>query len=195
MLHDAFADFKGQIQAVEFDVTMFEVLHDAKRMQVVIKAAAVGAHQFVEFSFAGMAEGRVTDVVHEGERLYEFRVDAQGGGHCPGNLSDFERVGQPIAKVVGKARAEDLSFGFETPESAGMDDAVAVARVFAAVRMRRFRKPPAAGGCRVYCPRSAGAKRFDCRNLRRSGGTLVYQDCGASSPNPRSASSATLVFG
>jgi hypothetical protein len=47
MLHDAFADFKRQVEAVEFDVTMFEVFHDAKRVQVVIKAAAVDAHQLV----------------------------------------------------------------------------------------------------------------------------------------------------
>jgi len=195
MLHDAFADFKRQIEAVEFDVTMFEVLHDAKRVQVVIKAAAVDAHQLVEFSFAGMAKGRVANIVNQCQRLNEFGVDAQGGCYGAGNLGYFKRVGQAIAKVVGEAGAEDLRLRFEPPERPGMDDTVAVARVLAAVSVSGFRRPPAAGGCRVYSPGSVGAKRFDCRNLRRSGGTLGYQDCGASSPSPRSASSATFVFG
>jgi hypothetical protein len=65
MLHDAFADFKRQVETVEADVAVLEVLYDAKRMQVVIKAAAVDAHQFVEFSLSGMAKGRVTNIVHQ----------------------------------------------------------------------------------------------------------------------------------
>ena len=135
------------------------------------------------------------DVVHQCQRLDEFRVEAQGGGHRARNLGNLQRVGQPIAKMVGKSGAEDLRFRFEPPERARMDDAVAVARVFAAVGMRGFRKMPAAGGGRVHSPGSVVAKRFDCRNLRRSGRTPANQDCGASSPRPRSASSATPVFG
>jgi hypothetical protein len=149
MLHNAFSDFKRQVEAVELDVTMLEVFHDAKRMQVVIKAAAVGAHQLVEFSFPGMAKGRVADIVHQRERLNEFRVDAQGTGNGAGNLGDFECVRESIAKVVGEASAENLRFCFQTAECPGVDDAVTVARIFAAVGMRGFRKPPAAGGCRV----------------------------------------------
>lgn len=142
-----------------------------------------------------MTKWRVANVVHQGQCLDKFRVDAQGRGHRAGNLRNFQRVGQPIAKMIGEAGAEYLGFCFEPPERAGMDDAVAVARIFAAVGVRGFRKSPAAGGRRVYSPRNVGAKCFDCRNLRKSGGALVYQDCGASSPRPRSASSATLVFG
>jgi hypothetical protein len=115
----------------------------------VIEAAAVRAHQFVEFSFAGVAKWRVADIVDQGQRLDEIPVDAQGGGDRPGNLGDFERVGQTIAKMVGEAGAEYLGLRLEPPERAGMDDAVAVARVFAAVGMRGFRKLPAAGGCRI----------------------------------------------
>jgi hypothetical protein len=35
----------------------------------VIKAAAVDAHQLVEFSFASMAKGRVADIVYQGQSL------------------------------------------------------------------------------------------------------------------------------
>jgi hypothetical protein len=139
MLDDAFADFKRQVEAVEFNVTMFEMLHDAKRMQVVIEAAAVDAHQLIEFSFAGMAKGRVANIVHQGQSLNELCVDPQSGGHRAGDLGDFKRVCKSIAKVIGEAGAEDLRFCFQTPERARVDDAVAVARIFAAVGVREFR--------------------------------------------------------
>jgi hypothetical protein len=115
-------------------------------------------------------ERRVPDIVNQGQRLDEFRVDAQGGCDGAGNLGDFKRVGQPVAKVVREARAEYLGLRLESAERTGMDDSVAIARVFATVGMRGFRKPPAPGGCRVYCPVGVCAKRFDCRNLRKSGG-------------------------
>lgn len=195
MLHDAFADFERQIEAVEFDVAVLEVLHDAKRVQVVIEAASVGPHQLVEFALARVAEWRVADIVHQGQRLHEFRVDAQCRGNRAGDLRDFEGVGQPVAKMVGETSAEDLRFCFEPSERPGVNDAVAVASIFATVGVRGFRKPPAAGGRRIYRPGSVGAKRFDCRNLRWSGAAMASQDCGASALSPRSASSATLVFG
>jgi len=176
MFHDAFADFKGQIQSVEADVTMLEVLHDAKGVQIVIEAAAVGAHQFVELSFAGVSEGRMPDVVHQSQRLDEFRVDAKGRGHGAGNLRDLQRVGQPVAKMIGKAGAEDLGFCLEPSKRAGMDDAVAVARILAAIGVGGFRKTPPARGCGVECPGSVSAKRFDCRNLRVSSGPVEDQD-------------------
>jgi hypothetical protein len=86
-----------------------------------------------------MAKGRVADVVHQGQSLDEFRVDAQGGGNGARNLGDFERMCQPIAKMIGEAGAENLCFCFQAPKRAGMDDAVAVARIFAAVSVRGFR--------------------------------------------------------
>jgi len=195
MLHDAFADFEREIEAVEPNVAVLEVLHNAKRVQIMIEAAAVGAHQLVEFPFSGMAKRRMADVMHQCQRLNKFRVDAKGGRYSAGNLGDLERVGQPVAKMIGEAGAEDLRLCFEPSERAGMDDAVAVACIFTAVGVSGFRGAPAARGRSVDSPGSVGAKRFDCRNLRRSGGTLANQDCGASWLSPRSASSATFVFG
>jgi hypothetical protein len=137
----------------------------------------------------------VADIVDQGQSFDEIGVDAQRRGDSSGNLGHFECVGQTIAEVVGEACAEYLGLRLQPPERSRMNDAVAVSRVFAPVGMRGFRKPPAAGGDRVYCPRNVCAKRFDCRNLRKSGGGSFDQDCGASAPRPRSASSATLVFG
>jgi len=86
-----------------------------------------------------MAKGRVADIVHQCQRLNQFRVDAQSSGNGAGNLGNFKRVGQPVAKMIGEAGAENLRLCFEPPERAGMDDAVAVARIFTAVGVNGFR--------------------------------------------------------
>ena len=46
--------------------------------------------------------------------------------------------------MIGVADREDLRLGFEAAEGARMNDAVAIARVFAAVGMRWFRIAAAA---------------------------------------------------
>ena len=84
------------------------------------------------------------DVMHKGERLGKFRVQTQCSGHCAGNLRNLKRVGEPITKMIGIADGEDLGLGFEAAEGARMNDAVAIARVFAAIGMRRFRMAAAA---------------------------------------------------
>jgi len=42
------------------------------------------------------------------EGLGKFRVEAQGSGHSAGNLRNFQRVGEPITKMIGIADGEDL---------------------------------------------------------------------------------------
>ena len=51
--------------------------------------------------------------------------------------------------MIGEARGENLRLCFQPAESAGMDDAVAVARIVIAIGMRGFRVTPArANGAR-----------------------------------------------
>jgi hypothetical protein len=155
---------------------MLELFDDSKRMQIVIEEAAVRAHQFVELSFAGVTEWRVADVVNEGESLGELGVQAERGGNGAGDLRDFERMRQAIAEMIGIARGEDLSLGFETAECAGMDDAVAVARVVTAVGMRGLRIAPAARLLGAHCPGSKSGNSIDgplhCLQLIRANGKL-----------------------
>ncbi len=65
VLDDAFADFEGQVQAAEGGVALFEVFDDAEGVQIVVEEEAVLAHGGVEGFLAGMAEGRVADVVDQ----------------------------------------------------------------------------------------------------------------------------------
>ncbi len=145
VLDDAFADFEGEVQAAEGGVALFEIFDDAQGVQVVVEGQAVLRHGGVESFFSGMAEGRMADVVNQGERFGQVDVQAECCGDGAGDLRDFERVGQTVAEVVGVAAGEDLGFGFETAEGAGMDDAVAVALEVVAVGMLRLGETASAG--------------------------------------------------
>ena len=150
VLDDAFANLEGQVQAAEGGVALFEILDDAESVQVVVEEEAVLAHGGVERFFAGVAKGRMSDVVDEGESFGEIDVEAEGSGDGARDLRDFEGVGETVAKVVGVAAGEDLSLGFETAEGAGMDDAVAVALKVVAVGVGRFGEAASAGVLGVH---------------------------------------------
>ena len=161
MFNDAFANLKREIQPRKIQIAMLELLDDAKGMQIVIEATAVRGHQFVELAFARVAKRRVADIVNKSEGLGELGVQAERGGNGTGDLRDFKRMGQAIAEVVGIAGGEDLCFGFETAESAGMDDAVAVARVVTAVGMRGLRVASAARLLGAHGPGSKSGDSID----------------------------------
>src|SRR6266581_2451694 len=161
MLDDALANFKREIQAGKIEVTLLELFNDAQRVQIVIETAAAHEHQLVELPFPGMAERRMADVVDESERFGKLGVQSQRRGDGAGNLRDFQRVRQAITEMVRIARSENLRLGFKAAKSAGMDDAIAVARVVTAVRMGRLRMAPAAGLFHAHRPGSKSGNRFD----------------------------------
>lgn len=150
MLDDAFADFESEIQAGIFEVALLELLDDVERVQIMIEAVAVFAHAQVEQFFAGVAEGRVTDIVNQREGFGEIGIEFQSAGDGASNLRDFERVGEAIAKMIGVARGENLRFGFQAAEGAGVNYAVAVAGVIFAIRMLRLRVAAAARALHIH---------------------------------------------
>ena len=62
MLEDAFARLEHQVEAVEGAVALFQQIDDAQALQVVLEAAVL-LHAVVQRILAGMAEGRVAEVV------------------------------------------------------------------------------------------------------------------------------------
>ena len=92
MFHNALAHLKGQVQALEADVALLEMLHDAQRMQVVIEPPAVGPHQLIEFALPGVPKRRVADVVNQGEGFHKIGVEAKRGRHRARDLRNFQRV-------------------------------------------------------------------------------------------------------
>src|SRR5712664_2536951 len=163
MLDDALAHFEGEIQSGKIEIALFELFDDAQRVQIVIEIATVRAHQFVKLSLAGVAEGRMANVVNESESFGELGVQAQSGSDGARDLRDFKSVRQAVAKVVRIERGENLRLGFETPEGSRVNDAVAISRISAAVGMVRLRVAPSTGISRAHGPRSRGGNSFDGR--------------------------------
>ena len=52
------------------------ITDDAQTLQIV-PVAAVAAHEFIEHRFTGMPEGRVPEIMSQGDRLGEVFVPAQ----------------------------------------------------------------------------------------------------------------------
>ena len=96
------------------------------RVGIVIEAAGIG-HRRLQRVLAGMAEGRMADIVGEAERLGQILVEAERAGHGPADLRDFEAVGQADPEMVAVGRDEDLGLVAQAPERDRMDDPVAVA--------------------------------------------------------------------
>src|SRR6202041_1359755 len=80
MLDDAFAGCQGQIQSAERGVTLFKPSDDAQRVQIVVESESESAQRLVECLLSGVAEGRMADVMDQGESFGQFRVQAKRSG-------------------------------------------------------------------------------------------------------------------
>ncbi len=121
MLDDAFADFEREIEAAKCGVALLKILDDAEGVQVVVKRKAVLAHGCIQCLFAGMAERRVADVVHQGQRFGVIDVQAERSGNGARDLRDFQRMGEAVAEMVAVAPGENLRLGLEAAEGAGRE--------------------------------------------------------------------------
>src|ERR1700733_293018 len=77
---DSFAEGEGEVESAEGGVALFKAGYDAEGVEVVVEAEVVGPEGFVEGLFASVAEGRMADIVDQGEGFGEGAVDAGGGG-------------------------------------------------------------------------------------------------------------------
>ena len=131
-------DLPRQVQAGEIGVAIFEHLDETQAVAVVLEAAVL-AHALVEGGFAGVAERRMAQVVQEGDRLGQVLVEAELAGDGAADLGDFEGVRQAGAVVVAGLVDEHLGLVHEPAKRGGVDDAIAVALIEGAKRMRRLR--------------------------------------------------------
>ena len=126
MLDQALQRFPGQVEPVELRVAALERGDDLERLGVVVEAAETG-QALVERALAGMAEGRMAEIVGERHRLGQVLVEAERAGERTGDLHHFQGVGEPGAVVVALVVDENLRLVGKPAEGAGMDDAVAIA--------------------------------------------------------------------
>jgi hypothetical protein len=104
VLDDAFTDGEGEIEAAEGGVPLLKPGDDAQGVQVVIEAEAMRLKGLIEGLFAGVAEGRMADVMGQGEGFGELGVEAEGRGEGAGDLGDFKSVGGERRASEGCAR-------------------------------------------------------------------------------------------
>src|SRR4029079_14525419 len=65
-----------QIEAVEGRITSLKIVHNPKRLRIVIEAAEPG-QAFVERAFARMAERRMAEIVRQRQCFTEVLVEAK----------------------------------------------------------------------------------------------------------------------
>ena len=142
VLDDALAHAEGQVQSTKAGVAFFKPCDDAQGVQIVVKAEAKATQAFVKSLFAGVAKGRMADVVGKGQRLGQILVQPEGAGESAGDLGDFQCMGQAASEVVRQGIAgqpcEDLRLAGQPSEGAGVQNARAVAGKGSAVGMGRL---------------------------------------------------------
>ena len=125
VVEDAVADLLGQVEPA---AVALQHLDHPQRVLVVLEAAAAALAQGrVERLLAGVAEGRVAEVVAEPDRLGQVLVEAERAGDGAGDPAGLERVGEAGPVVVALGGDEDLGLVLEPAKGLGVDDAVAVA--------------------------------------------------------------------
>jgi hypothetical protein len=142
----------GEVEPVIGRIAALQAGHDPERLGVVVEAAEP-RHALVQGILARMAEGRMAEVVGEGQGLGQILVEPEGAGERPGDLADLDGVGQAGAEVIALMVDENLGLVLEPPEGGGMDDPVPVALELAAGGRNRFRAespaaPPGIAGIR-----------------------------------------------
>ena len=107
MLENALAAFERQIQAREQRIALLELIDRAQGLQVVLEAAVV-AHAVVERILAGVAEGRVAEIVRQRDRFGQRLVQRERACDRAGDLRHFDRMGHARAIQIAFVIDEHL---------------------------------------------------------------------------------------
>ena len=158
VVEDAVAHLLGEVEPLA--VALQHVDHP-QRVHVVLEAAAAALAQGrVERLLAGVAEGRVAEVVAEPDRLGQVLVEAERAGDGAGDPAGLQGVGEAGAVVIALGGDEDLGLVLEPAEGLRVDDPVAVALERRAQR--------AVGLLDARARRGIGRRRLGRRGTRSS---------------------------
>ena len=115
VLDHPFQGLPGEVEAGEMGVAFLEVRHHPQRLGVVVEAAE-GLHLLFQGVLAGVAEGRVAEVVGQGQGLGQVLVEAEIAAHRARDLGNLQRMGKPGAEEVALVVDEDLGLVSELAE-------------------------------------------------------------------------------
>ena len=133
MLDQPLEGFPSEIEAIVIRIATLEPGDDPQSLGVVVETAEC-RHARFQHILAGMAEGRMAEVVRQGQRLRQILIEPEGAGERAGDLADLDGMGQAGAEMIALMIDEDLGLVLEPAEGRGMDDPVPVALEFAARR-------------------------------------------------------------
>src|SRR5262249_9148793 len=91
VLEDTFAALETEIEAVEARVALLQLVDDSQRLQVVLEAAEF-AHAAVQRVLAGVAEGRMPEVVSQRYSLDQRLVQRERPGDGARDLRHLDRM-------------------------------------------------------------------------------------------------------
>jgi len=126
VLDHALQHLPAQVEPGEIGIAPLEFRHHAEGLHIVVEAAELRGGG-VQRLFAGMAEGRMAEIVRQGDALGEIIVQPKRLGDRARDLRHLERMGQPGAEMVALVRHEDLGLLLQPAEGLGVDHPVAVA--------------------------------------------------------------------
>ena len=125
MVEDPVAHLAREVEAA---AAALEHVDHPQALDVVLEAPPVAlAQHLVEGRLAGVAEGRVAEVVAHRDRLHQVLVQLERPRDGARQGRDLERVGEAGAVVVARRGDEDLGLVLQAAERGRVQDAVAVA--------------------------------------------------------------------
>ena len=164
MFQNAFAGFKTQVQSIKGRVTLFQRIHHAQALQVVLKTPAHDIagqqrcsgqtrlrlrHAIGQRILAGMPERGVSQIVGQRHRLHQVLIQPQGPGNAAAQLSHLKRMRQPGAKQIAFVVQEHLGLVDQASKGGGVNHPIAVPLKRIACGRIGFSKPPPARQRRV----------------------------------------------
>jgi len=135
MPKDAVNNFPGKVETRSI---LLQFFYDS---QALIDMMKTSRQKFSEDTLTGMAEGRMAEVMTQGNRFGEVFVQAQGSSHSPGDLADFKGMSQSGPVMITFRREKNLRLILQTTESFTMQNAISINLKDGSYRARIFRQP------------------------------------------------------
>jgi hypothetical protein len=167
MFENAFTGLESQIQARKGGVPLFQYIHHAQRLQVVLESTE-RPHAIIQRVLARVPKRRVTQIVRQANGFDQRFVELERPSDRARDLRDLDTVRETRAVEIPFMIDENLGLVDQPPKRIRMNDAIAISLEFAAKSRGRFGKPTSA---RVLIVSGIGRQRVreDCvTHLRRS---------------------------
>lgn len=143
MLQNTFKNFLVQIQPGKLRRVFRKDCDDPMRLDVVFKRSSVFFYPPVECLFAGVAEGRMAEVMTERDAFGEIFIESERPCEVAADLGDFHGVGEARTHVVVRSRHKHLRLPLQSSKSLRVNDAITVALKGEAGLILWFRVDPA----------------------------------------------------